>query len=77
MVKPQGVILKRGMTIGHAGVTGVTGLGEQAQVRQPQHFDDRPPVLDSSPINPLADGGIQQHQTHQQHTQKERAEKNI
>ena len=36
MVKAHGVILERGMAVGHGRVTGGPRFGEEAEVREPQ-----------------------------------------
>ena len=36
MIQSHGVVLERGMAVGHGWVTGVPCLGEEAEVREPQ-----------------------------------------
>ena len=50
MVQGHGVVLEGGVAVRHGGVPGVAGLGEEAEVRDPE------PAHDLRPGRPGADG---------------------
>lgn len=69
MVESQRVLLKCRMPIGHAGVAGVTGFGDQAQIGEGQGLDYLTANSSLRSVKPTAQVGIDKHQCEQQHRQ--------
>jgi len=63
MFKGQWMLLKGRMEIGHTGVTGVTGLGNQAQIGEGQYLGYFLPHSNPRPINSLAEMCIKKYKT--------------
>ena len=67
MLKGQGMVLKRGMEIGHGRVPGITGLGEKAKIRKKQlRHQLRATITDCQRFGRLS-AGMEHEQRKQQH----------